>query len=317
MQQRLTLITNVMPTRLENCPIFDLPNPSKWKLQGHSKAGERTGFWLHPLNIVLDAGLATYRNPKCIFISHSHTDHTTRLPDIYTGRTQPAKGQEGLNGRPVIMPQACVPIIKKYLESIVDLAWGKLDACKEMAENEVCEAVSVWKIQSTYPMGVEVGQVITVPGLDKISVDILPCYHSVTSVGYGFSSISQKLKNEYRGLSGKEIGNLRKRGVEITADVEVPQIVFFGDTNIKALTLHQEWKRYPVIIIECTIYEDNPVKDKLEEHIAWFQMEKIIAENPDNHFVLIHSSMSTNEEWLTQFEKDKQKELHVNNFNII
>ena len=53
--------------RLENCEIVQLDNPEKWTLQGHSKAGERTGFWLHPEKIVLDAGLSTYRQPKAVY----------------------------------------------------------------------------------------------------------------------------------------------------------------------------------------------------------------------------------------------------------
>lgn len=77
-----------MPCRLENCKELILPNPGKWKLQGHSKSGERTGFWLEPLNVVLDIGLATYRSPKCIFLTHSHTDHSSCIEYIYTNRTK-------------------------------------------------------------------------------------------------------------------------------------------------------------------------------------------------------------------------------------
>ncbi len=31
-------------------------------------------------------------------------------------------------------------------------------------------------------------------------------------IGYGFSEVRWKLKNEYQGKSGKEIGDLKKRG---------------------------------------------------------------------------------------------------------
>lgn len=47
----------VPPYLLENCKEVTLPCPAKWSLQGHSKAGERTGFWLNPLKVVLDAGV--------------------------------------------------------------------------------------------------------------------------------------------------------------------------------------------------------------------------------------------------------------------
>ena len=35
------------PARLEHCESLQLPNPAKWTLQGHSRAGERTGHKLH------------------------------------------------------------------------------------------------------------------------------------------------------------------------------------------------------------------------------------------------------------------------------
>ena len=104
-----------MPTRLENGNIIHLPNKLHWSIQGHSKAGERTGFWLEPLKIVLDAGLSTYKSPKAIFITHSHTDHSTHIPDIYTTRTTPFKGQEHLVGRPIIMPTYMLSLIERTL----------------------------------------------------------------------------------------------------------------------------------------------------------------------------------------------------------
>jgi hypothetical protein len=47
---------------------------------------------------------------------------------------------------------------------------------------------------------------------------------------------------------------------DIKPDVEVsekklePQMIFFGDTNIDSFEKHEEWKKYPVIVIECTQY---------------------------------------------------------------
>src|SRR3990172_11778137 len=122
------------PCRLENCKKMVLPNPGKWSIQGHSKAGERTGFWLEPLNIVLDAGLSTYKTPKCIFLTHSHTDHSDHIPNIFGTTTKPGKNQEGLIGRPLVMSPECVPLIKKQLESIVDRSKGVVNYCQKLEE---------------------------------------------------------------------------------------------------------------------------------------------------------------------------------------
>jgi hypothetical protein len=67
------------------------------------------------------------------------------------------------------------------------------------------------------------------------------------------------LKSEYQKLSGKEIGELRKKGVEINEKSLEPQLIFYGDTHIDALLNHGEWKAYPVIIIECTLFPNSQV----------------------------------------------------------
>ena len=62
--------------RIEDCEKFTLDNPGKWTIQGFSKAGDRTGFMLYPLKILLDAGLSTYLIPNAVLL-HSHTDHSS------------------------------------------------------------------------------------------------------------------------------------------------------------------------------------------------------------------------------------------------
>ena len=71
------------PHKIENCEKINLSNPSKWSLQGYSKAGERTVFLLHPIKVLLDAG-NTSIVPTAAVITHSHCDHTLNLPTIFT-----------------------------------------------------------------------------------------------------------------------------------------------------------------------------------------------------------------------------------------
>jgi hypothetical protein len=51
------------PGRLEDCPTYTLLGNPLWKVQGHSHAGERTGYYIQGLNLVVDCGLAT-QNPN-------------------------------------------------------------------------------------------------------------------------------------------------------------------------------------------------------------------------------------------------------------
>ena len=86
------------PYLLEHCQEISLENPSRWRIAGHSKAGERTGIWLKPLQIVLDGGLGSQFHPKAILLSHSHCDHTLALPNLVSPRSVTLKGQETLYG---------------------------------------------------------------------------------------------------------------------------------------------------------------------------------------------------------------------------
>ena len=48
-----------LPNLLEDCAQIKLTNPSKWTINMHSRAGERTGVYINDLKIALDCGLAT------------------------------------------------------------------------------------------------------------------------------------------------------------------------------------------------------------------------------------------------------------------
>jgi ribonuclease BN (tRNA processing enzyme) len=318
------------PYRIEDCKSVELPNPSKWRLQGHSKAGERTGFWLEPLNVVLDAGMVTHRVPKCVFLTHSHIDHCDCIHKIYNVTTQPAKGQNGLVGRLLVLPEYSVPLIKKHLEGIREKSRGYLDVCKKI-EDALIQSKKVdpeqfsdgkgivWSMEKTHPYIAKPGMRIDdLPGFDNLLVEVVEGYHSIPSYGYGFNIVTQKLKKEYHGLPGKEIAKLRKDGVQITEEICRPELIFYGDTTAKTLLVDSDWKKYPVIVIECTIYEPEDVvkQERLEEHIAWFQIEDVIKSNLDNYFVFIHSSEAVDDQFLKDFEEGKKKELGISNFMI-
>ncbi|KAK9995532.1 hypothetical protein SO802_020218 [Lithocarpus litseifolius] len=63
-----------------------------------------------------------------------------------------------------------------------------------------------------------------------LKVRAFKTYHVIPSQCYVVYSVKQKLKQEYIGLPGNEIKNLKLSGVEITYTVTVPEIAFTGDT---------------------------------------------------------------------------------------
>lgn len=313
-----------MPHRLENCKSIQLPNPAKWTLQGHSKAGERTGFWIEQLKIVLDAGLSTYKSPKAIFLTHSHTDHSIEISCIYEGREKAIrKGKatkvDSEKGRPVIMQEYCIPLIRKLLDSRTDLSTGIADYCQKTGEDP-------WFRRATYPYIIELHHIYRMEELPNIEIEVLKGYHSAPSIGYGFNTITNKLKPELLELSKVDKQKFiqtkkqyEKQHIDITNEQIIPQMVYYGDTSIKALIEHDEWKKYSVIIIECTIFNsrEKVSEHQLEQHILWDDIIEVIRQNPTNHFILIHTSMSIDNQFLIDLEKKEKEENNTTNFQFI
>lgn len=258
-----------MAQYLEDCPTLQLENPERWTLQGYSKAGEQTGFWLHPEKIVLDAGLGTQRQPKAVYITHKHIDHTGSLPYILSGRS-------GL--RPVYM-------VKEVLGPMVAFQNAIRWFCEDDS-GEPDRDTALAK-QGCDPHIVEPG--MTFGASKTLYVEVLAAYHETPSVGYGFGRIKQKLKQEYANLSGPEIGKLRKAGIEITKQVVVPQLCFFCDSNTRNFLDHNEWRKYPVIVCECT-GAGRPTPSKYHSNLT--DLLPIIKSQPNAQWVLIHTSQS-------------------------
>ena len=309
------------PTRLENCIKFKLDNPQKWIIQGHTKAGERTGFWLMPLRIILDCGLSTYMNPKAVFMSHRHTDHSTALPNILTSRSKIIKGQEDLIGRPVFMPKEAVPKILLLEKAIIALSKSKIN------ENDFSNPEWIWKKQGVHPIGVLPFEKYEIPGIPNIIMETFPSYHDVDSIGYGFSLKKQKLKDEYLELTKnkegqKKLSEIRKSGIKITKEVFEPQLIFYCDSTIDNLKKHEEWKKYPVIMCECTGYpidhDCNIIHQRAHTHLD--DLLPIMLDNKDKQWILIHASMKMTNKQLEEWNDKLVKEHKLNLFiwrNII
>ena len=155
-----------------------------------------------PLKIILDAGIVSNRSPNCIFITHSHVDHSWNLPLIYGARTTLIKGYENLGGRPVFAPSSAWPIIKQLEQCCHNLSVGYIEDTED-----------IMKEQRVAPFIVTSNQKYdNIPGLKGIVVETFECYHPSQTVGYGFCTEVQKLKQEYQNLKGPEIGKLKKSG---------------------------------------------------------------------------------------------------------
>ena len=253
---------------VEDCPTRALNNPDKWSLQGHSKAGTRTGFLLHPLKILLDAGISTRCVPRAVFITHKHVDHTSALPFTLTGRT-------GI--RPVFMPQTAYEPVASLQRAIVHLSETPIISYTD---------AEIYARQGCEPRVVQPGDVFMIH--NNVQVHVLNAYHDTESVGYGFSTVKKKLKTCFRDKTKAELADMARAGEVLTDTVVEPQVCFYCDSNIRNLANHDEWKAYPVMIVECTGADTNaPYR---ENHTRIHELQPFIDAYPDKQWVLIHTS---------------------------
>lgn len=192
------------------------------------------------------------------------------------------------------------------------------DSCGQYLDHHInfrLHGQEVDMLLPTYTLqGVEAGEKIKLTGkqnADKV-VEVFHCYHSVSCVGYGFLQMKKKMKPEYVGMEGKQLGQLRRQGVEIDYLYENPMFVFMGDTTaqfyVDQAELEKEGKenvfRYPLIITECTFLgtdADDAERANKTKHTLWPELKPFIESHPNITFVLIHFSHRYSEKTIREF----------------
>ncbi|ELR13104.1 uncharacterized protein ACA1_098010 [Acanthamoeba castellanii str. Neff] len=255
-------------------------------LTGYSRSADKTFFHIPELQVGLDAGMCRGRQPKYVFLTHTHTDHSVDV--AYMSKKE---------GMTLFCPEEVSGVVEEYIKASSQLNWGQ-----PIPEGHGFMAGSLQPVKpgDTY---------LIKNGLYQVTV--LRCFHSVACVGYAFAERKKRLRPEYVGTPGRELGRLRKEGVEIEEETYAPLFVYLGDTSTQVYEAHPEVFDYPVIITECTFIPDPQEDDQVimeraerDGHIHWNSLQDIVLAHPDNTFVLIHFSLRYKERTIHQFFDD-------------
>lgn len=246
------------------------------RLVGFSLAGEESYIVAPELNLAFDVGRAQrdLLSVDHVFLTHGHMDHAAGIAYYFSQRMfiDNAPGH-------LYAPAPLIEPIRKLLR-----LWADIDGHEPPANlHEVVPNVDVALRRNLVVRPFEVNH---------------PCRRHdrsvVRSLGYAAIEVRQKLIEEYRGLTGPQIVELKKQGVDVTRRVEVPLVAYCGDTAAGDFLTLDHVRTARVLLLECTFTEaDHVERARAGYHMHVRDLRTIIPNLQNEKIVLIHLSRRT------------------------
>ncbi len=208
-------------------------------VEGWSRAAVQSYWRVPELKVGFDLGAQPwdFMGTPNWFISHAHLDHLTALP-VYVARRRMMK----MDPPRVFVPAECLEDVKRLL-----LIWQRLDRGRQN-----CELV-----------GLEPGQEVELSR--ELVVTAWNTVHTIPSRGYVVWDRRQKLKDEFIGLPGDKIRDLRLGGTAITREVRQPLVAFTGDTAPAGLDNCPAAYEAKILITELSFIRANHRREKIHK----------------------------------------------------
>ncbi len=208
-------------------------------IEGYSRAAVQSYWRVPELKVGFDLGAHPwdFMGTGTWFVSHTHLDHVAALA-IYVARRRMMK----MEPPTVYVPTEALEDVKKLL-----LIFQRLDRGRQNCDLR----------------GVSPGDEIQLSRENVVTV--FDTVHTIPSRGFVVWDRRNKLKDEYVGLPGNQIRDLRLSGAEVTREVRTPLVAYTGDTAPAGLDAEPACFSAKVLITEMSFIRDKHRREKIHK----------------------------------------------------
>jgi ribonuclease Z len=223
---------------VENAPIISCQHAGL-TIEGYSRAAVQSYWRIPELKIGFDLGAQPwdFMGTPTWLVTHTHLDHVAALP-VYVARRRMMR----MEPPSLYLPDEGIEDVRRLLLIMQRLDRGRM----------ICHL-----------NGVKPGDEIELSREHVVTV--FPTTHTIPSVGYVVWDRRLKLKEEYHGLPGERIRDLRLSGVEVTREVRLPLVAYTGDTSPPGLDNYAPVYQAKVLITELSFIRPNHRREKIHK----------------------------------------------------
>ena len=236
-------------------------------IEGYSRAAVQSYWRVPELKMGFDLGAQPwdFMGTPNWCISHTHLDHVASLP-IYVARRRMMK-MEPPN---IYVPAYAVEDLRKLLLVFQRLDRGRMN----------CNLV-----------GLEAGQEFEL-SRDHV-VTTFATTHTIPSLGFMVWQRRNKLKEEFQGLSGDKIRDLRLSGTPVTQEIRTPLLAYTGDTSPAGLDNYPPVYEAKILITEMSFIRSKHRREKIHK-FGHMHLDDLLARRDRFHNeVVIATHFST------------------------
>jgi ribonuclease Z len=235
---------------------------------GYSVAGEETVVAMPQLDVCFDIGKAPDQiiSINNMLLTHGHMDHAAGFAYYLSQRNFC-----GIAPGTIYAPQNLLAPMREIID-----AWGRLDGNK-VPGNLV---------------GVKAGEEYQIK--PNLFVRVFPTKHGIGSVGYSVIEKRKKLRSEYSQLTGPQLVELKKQGIQIDYPLEVPIVTYIGDTQYVDFSQLDYIVKSKILIAECTFYEtDHTGRAEAGKHMHINEFAQLLEKLQNEHIIIAHTTQRT------------------------